>query len=230
LPVPAPATARLLVGVPLAECDVRAELTTPTGAALLTTLCESFGPPPAMRLERVGCGAGTRETPGRPNLLRVFIGQVLEESAECDQVAVLEAQVDDSTGQMVAYACQRLLEAGALDAYVVPIIMKKGRPGQLLTVLCRPEETGKIEAVILSETTTFGVRLHYATRTKLSRQTTTVQTPFGPIRVKIGRRGGQAVQVWPEYEDCAAAARRAGVALRAVQQAALRAWADDYGT
>lgn len=230
MPVPAPATANLLRGVPLAECNEPMELTTPTGAAILTTLAESFGPPPAMRLNSIGYGAGTRTGRTRPNLLRLLVGEMeADDTAEHDRVVVLEAQVDDASGQVVAHACEELLAAGALDAYIVPIIMKKGRPGQLLTVLGRPEDVIVLEAVVFRETSTFGVRRHECLRDKLARTRVSVATRFGPIRVKVGRREGQTMQAWPEYEDCAEAARKGGVSLRTVQQEALRAWthADD---
>ncbi len=226
MPVPAPATARLLVGVPLAECEEPGELTTPTGAALVATLCESFGPPPAMRLIAAGIGAGTREGRTRANILRVLIGELTDEAgAEQDVVTVLEAQLDDCPAQTVAYAAERLIEAGALDAYVVPIIMKKGRAGQLMTVLARPEDAAALTAAIFSETTTLGVRRSEARRAKLARRHETVATAFGPVRVKVALdAGGRPSGAWPEYEDCAAAARSAGVSLRRVQEAAQFAW------
>lgn len=225
MPVPAPATARLLMGVPLAECPEPGELTTPTGAAILTSVSETYGPiPGGFRAAAVGYGAGTRPGKTRPNVLRVLIGELADESAEHDQVVVLEAQVDDATGQMLAFACQRLLDAAALDAWLTPILMKKGRPGHLLGVLCRPQDADRLEDLLLAETTTFGVRRHASTRSKLAREAVEVETAFGSIRLKVGRRGGRVVRVWPEYEDCAAAARRAGAAFQDVQQAALAAW------
>jgi len=225
LPVPAPATANLLKGVPLAACEEEGELVTPTGAAILTTLAESYGPLPPMRLEAIGYGTGTRQGRTRPNLLRLLIGQVEQEStAERDSVAVLEAQVDDSPGQNLAYACERLLRTGALDAYIVPIIMKKGRPGQLITVLCRPEDVNAMERVLFEETTTLGVRRHEATRAKLPRAVVQVETRFGPIRLKVAGAGGADERAWPEYEDCSAAARAGAVSLREVQEEALRVW------
>ncbi len=223
MPVPAPATAELLKGVPLADCDEPMELTTPTGAAILVTLADDFGPLPPMRIASVGYGAGSRVGKTRPNILRLLVGEATDApAAEHDQVVVLEAAVDDATGQAVAYACERLLAAGALDAHIVPIIMKKGRPAQVLTVLSRPEDVETLERILFDETTTLGVRRHAAQRTKLARETVTVETRFGPIRVKIGRRGDQHVNAWPEYEDCAAAAQRCGVPLQVVQQEALR--------
>jgi uncharacterized protein (TIGR00299 family) protein len=227
MPVPAPATARLLCGIPLAACEEPGELTTPTGAAILTTLAGGFGPPPAMTLTAVGVGAGTREGRTRPNILRVLLGETCDAAGtEIDLVEVLEAQLDDADGQALAYAAQRLLEAGALDVYLAPILMKKGRPGQLLTVLASPPEAARLEELILRETTTFGVRRHLCRRSRLGRERVAVPTRFGPIRVKVGLRGGERLRVWPEYEDCAAAAQRAGVDLREVQQAALRAWSE----
>jgi uncharacterized protein (TIGR00299 family) protein len=230
LPIPAPATAQLLRGFPIAACDEVGELTTPTGAALLTTLAHEFGPLPAMTIRAVGCGAGTREGTTRANLLRLFVGETTApDDAEQDVVTVLEAQVDDATGQSLAYACERLLEAGALDAYIVPIIMKKGRPGQLLTVLSRPRDVEALETLLFAETTTFGVRRTDARRAKLARRQVAVETRFGPIRIKVGERGDGIEQAWPEYDDCAAAARDAGVPLRAVQHEALRVWSRRTG-
>ncbi len=230
LPVPAPATAELLRGVPLAACAEPGELTTPTGAAILTTLASSFGPLPAMRISSIGYGAGTRESPSRPNILRLLVGEVARPpSEEEDDVVVLETEVDDATGQMIAFALQRLLEAGALDAYAVPIVMKKGRPGQLLTVLGRPADAAALEDILFAETTTLGVRRHGCVRHKLARGQETVATRYGPIRVKVGRHGDQVRQAWPEYDDCAAAARAQGVPLRAVQEAALQVWAEQQG-
>lgn len=235
LPVPAPATAHLLKGVPLAACDEPGELVTPTGAAILTTLADAYGPLPALRIASVGMGAGTRPGTTRPNVMRLLIGQIepqahqtdppdAQSSLEQDHVVVLEAHVDDAAGQTLAFACERLLTAGALDAFVVPIIMKKGRPGQLLTVLARPQDAGVLERVVLAQTTTFGVRRHACNRTKLARRHETVATAFGPIRVKIGLSGNEFVRAWPEYDDCAAAAQRSGATLHEVQQAALAAW------
>jgi uncharacterized protein (TIGR00299 family) protein len=225
LPVPAPATAQLLRGIPVTGGDEVGELTTPTGAALLTTLADEFGPLPDMTIKAVGCGAGARQGQKRANLLRLFIGEhVAPDAGEQDTVAVLEAQVDDATGQSLAYTCERLLEAGALDAYIVPIIMKKGRPGQLLTALARPGDVPKLEALIFTETSTFGVRRYEARRAKLARRHVTVETRYGLIRVKLGERGGEIAQAWPEYEECVAAARKANVPLQEVQQAALQAW------
>jgi uncharacterized protein (TIGR00299 family) protein len=223
LPVPAPATVLLLEGMPIAECDEPGELTTPTGAALLTTLAESFGPPPSMTIRAVGYGAGTREGHHRPNVLRVILGDP-SDASHTDEVVVLEAGVDDTTGEAVGHCIERLLEAGALDAYCLPIYMKKSRPGWLLTVLASVAEADRLEAVIFAETTTFGVRRHFARRTRLDREHREVDTPWGRVRVKIGRRGRDIVTVAPEYEDCRRVAADSQVALRNVMHAALRGW------
>ncbi len=225
MPVPAPATAELLRGVPLAACDEPGELTTPTGAAILTALSSGYGTLPNMSLRAIGVGTGSREGTTRPNLLRVLIGDsTTAENAESDTVLVLEAHVDDCTGQVLGHACQLLLARGALDAYIVPIQMKKGRPGHLLTLLCRPEDAPALEQIVFAETSTFGVRRHECARTKLDRGHVQVETRYGPIRVKVGRRGDTVLQAWPESDDCAAAAQARGVALRTVQQAALAEW------
>ena len=225
MPVPAPATAELLRGVPLALCDEPGEVTTPTGAAILTTLAADFGPPPAVTIDRVGYGAGTREGKTRANVLRVILGTPAHVAGcEQDVITVLEAQVDDATGQAVAFAMECVMEAGALDAFIVPIIMKKGRPGQLLTVLCRPMDVSTLERVVFAHTTTFGVRRQEYRRSRLSRRRVEVETPYGSVRVKVGHSDEALAQAWPEYEDCAARARAHGATLREVQDAALAAW------
>lgn len=224
MPVPAPATARLLTGVPLADCPEPGELVTPTGAALVTTLATRFGPPPRMTLRQIGVGAGSRPGHTRPNIMRLLIGEPTPENTMNSEVTVLEAQVDDAPGQNLAFALEQILAAGALDAYIVPIIMKKGRPGQLLTVLTRPADVDAIERILLNETTSLGVRRTTAQRTELRREHVTVGTAFGPIRIKVGTLADHTRKGWPEYEDCAAAARTHGVPLRVVQSAALQAW------
>jgi pyridinium-3,5-bisthiocarboxylic acid mononucleotide nickel chelatase len=225
MPVPAPATAELLKGVPIAPVEEPGELTTPTGAALVKTLVTEFGPLPEMRIEQVGYGAGTRIGKTRPNVLRVLVGEIVATpDGETDSVAVLEAQVDDSDGQRLAYTVEQLLAAGALDAYLVPIMMKKGRPGQLITVLTPPAAVATTERILLSETSTLGVRRSTVWRTKLPRRFETVETPYGSLPVKVTSRPGGGLQAWPEYDDCAARAREHQVPLRQVQEAALWAW------
>lgn len=235
MPVPAPATAELLRGVPTQETAEPGELLTPTGAALLTTWTTRFGPPPGLRTTAIGYGAGTRPGVTRPNVLRLIVGDLVAGGAAEETVVVIETQIDDATGQTVAFACEQLLANGALDAYVVPIIMKKGRPGQFVSVLSRPADADRLVELLLRTTPTLGVRRQIATRTVLGRETVAVATAFGEIRVKLGRLRDAVVQATPEYEDCAAAARKHDVPLAAVQNAALTEWrthvdADDAGS
>ncbi len=226
MPVPAPATAELLRGVPLAGCDEAGELTTPTAAAILTTLAESYGPMPAMTVQAIGYGAGTRDGQNRPNVLRVLIGESAEtEPANADQVMLLETNLDDATPQVVAHAVEQLLKAGALDVWSVPIVMKKGRCGLTLAVLCRIADLDVMEGILFGETPTFGVRRQILDRTTLRRRHETVDTPFGPIRMKIGERA-TTVTATPEYEDCRVAAESRGIGLRQVIAAAEAAWRD----
>lgn len=225
MPVPPPAVAELLRDVPLADVDEPAELCTPTGAAILTTIAAGYGNLPELRVQQIGVGAGTRDSQTRANILRVFIGDAVEpDAADVDVVTQIEAHVDDMTGQAVAYALETALAAGALDAFATPIVMKKGRPGHLLTVLCAPGEAAKLETLLFRETSTLGVRQLMRQRSKLPRERVAVDTPFGPITVKLGLRDGAVIQAWPEYDECAAAARRTGAPLSEVQQAALTRW------
>ncbi len=227
MPVPAPATAALLKGVPLAACDETGELTTPTGAAILTTLAAGFGSPPAMILEKVGVGAGRRDGQTRPNILRLLIGEAAanaDRGGEEDEIIVLEANLDDISPEVIGYVYDRLLAEGALDVFTSPIYMKKNRPAVLLTVLTPVALRGVLEDLILKETTTFGVRGYPVRRRKLAREFETVQTDFGPIRIKVGRHGGRVVTAAAEYEDCRHAAERMGWPLREVMEQALRCW------
>lgn len=223
MPVPAPATAELLRGVPIASCDEVSELTTPTAAAILTTLAKSFGPLPAMHIRSVGYGAGTRDGITRPNVLRVLIGDATESAGglETDQVAVLETNLDDATPQAIGFCSERLLAAGAWDVFSMPIQMKKHRPGVMLTVLCAPNDAIAMERIIFAETPTLGIRRRIENRSKLARRIETVQTQFGPIRVKIGE-AHDVRTVAPEYEDCKTAALQHNVPLHDVMDAARR--------
>ncbi len=224
LPIPAPATARLLQGVPLAACDEVGELTTPTAAAVLTTLSSAFGPIPPMTLTAVGYGAGSREGRIRPNVLRVLLGEGVEEGGDVDQVVALETNLDDASPELIGYCTERLLGEGALDVYSVPIQMKKQRPGVVLTVLCEIGKVSAMERILFAETTTFGIRRRTVERTKLQRRFVAIATPFGDIRMKVGEREG-VVTASPEFEDCRAAALKHGVTLREVIAAANAAWA-----
>ena len=226
LPVPAPATAELLRGVPLARetsDQIVGELTTPTGAAILTGVQASFGPLPAMTVEAIGYGAGSRDNPNRPNLLRVFLGE-LSDAASADSVVELACNLDDASGQIIAAAMESLLASGALDAWAVPIYMKKSRPAWTLYALASPGDVAKLEHCFFEHTTTLGVRRHVLDRTTLQRRHESVETPYGPIRIKIGRSGQADVNAAPEFADCAAAAGAHGVAVKEVIQAALDAY------
>ncbi|MGA2265100.1 MAG: nickel pincer cofactor biosynthesis protein LarC [Phycisphaerae bacterium] len=223
MPVPAPATAELLRGVPLGSAQIAGEATTPTAAAVLTTLAESYGPLPPMQIVAVGCGAGTRDEGPLPNLLRVFLGQAAE-NGDADAVMELAANLDDCTGEVLGAAIESLLAAGALDAWATPAVMKKSRPAWVLSVLCGPADIGTMEDILFTQTTTFGVRRSTWLRNKLLRRHETVQTPYGAVRVKVGRRGQKDVTVSAEFDDCLAAAKAHGAAVRDVMAAAVEAY------
>lgn len=227
MPIPAPATAELLIGVPLAKTDETGELVTPTAAAVLTTLAESFDSIPAMTVQSLGYGAGTRDGKHRPNLLRVLIGQESAQSSTdsdlSDEITILETNLDDTTPEIVGYCMDKLLSAGALDVYTVPIQMKKSRPGVVLTILCESGKLAALERIVFAETTTLGIRKTRAMRTKLLRRIESVSTPYGDIRIKIGEREGVQTAS-PEFDDCKAAAVQHGVPLREVMAAASAAF------
>lgn len=215
LPVPAPATADLLTGVPVYARGPAMELTTPTGAAVLTTLAKGFGSMPAMRIGKCGYGAGDRDFPEHANVLRAMLGQT-SRASEATTVSVIEANLDDASPQVVGYTMERLLEAGALDATVTPIQMKKGRPGMLLRAIAAPEKQEAMAALIFAETPTLGLRIYTAERRVQARSWVEVETEHGKIRVKVSGDGSYA----PEYEDCRTIARAAGVPLRQLIAAA----------
>lgn len=211
LPVPAPATAALLEGKPVFSRGPAMELTTPTGAALVATLAKEFGPMPAATVLASGYGAGDRDFPGQANVLRALIAE-LTTAPESVTVSVLEANIDDSTPEVLGYALERLLEAGALDVTLTPLVMKKQRPGTLLRVIAAPADQETLAALMMSETSTLGLRIHTAERRVQHRESVEVETPYGRVRVKVGANGGFA----PEYEDCRALARSQGVPLKQV--------------
>jgi hypothetical protein len=220
-PVPPPATARLVQGAPVYGSG-EGELLTPTGALLVTEHASSYGPLPLLRPQAPGYGAGSRASPDRPNVLRIIVG---EEGANDDErVTVLETEVDDMPPQLFGPVVDHLLAAGALDAYLTPIQMKKGRPGVLVTVLAAPSGVAGIEDVLFAETTTLGVRRQEWARTALARESVRVDTPYGPVSVKLGLRGGRVVNAQPEFEDCRRAAEERGVPVKEVLQAAFAAW------
>lgn len=223
MPLPAPGTAELLKGVPLAESTVKFELTTPTGAAILTSVADQFGPVPAMTIESIGLGAGTRELPGQANILRLLVGQI-SLTASSDRVWVLETNLDDLPGEIVGYTTEQLMKAGALDTFLTPIQMKKNRPGVMITVLCDEHRINPLEEILFRETTTLGIRRYPVSRHKLKRQATEVETPFGPIKGKLGWRDDRPPVFSPEHDDCARIASERGVALREIYDAALAAY------
>ena len=227
MPIPAPATAELLKGVPLAASEIKAELTTPTGAAILTTMVSEWVDQPAMTVERIGCGAGRREFVEQPNLLRLFVGATAEANAEeTDRIWVLETNLDDVPAEVIGYCFDQLFAAGALDVFSTPIQMKKNRPGVLLSVLAAEAALPALESVLFRETETFGVRRYPARRSKLRREAVTVETPWGPVRGKRGWREGGPNVFTPEYEDCARVARTQGVPLREVCEVVRKAYVE----
>ncbi len=222
MPVPAPGTAALLVGLPAYGSDIPAELTTPTGAAILATLASGHGPMPAMIVERVAYGAGQREIAAQPNLLRVIIGNAAA-GLDRDQIAVLEANIDDMNPQFFEPLLDHLFEAGALDVSLTPLLMKKSRPGSLLTVLAEPSDSDRLASLILDHSTTFGVRCRTASRWKRARDFVTATTSYGPVRIKRGWEGDRLSILTPEYEDCRRLALAAGLPIQVVYDAAQQA-------
>jgi pyridinium-3,5-bisthiocarboxylic acid mononucleotide nickel chelatase len=215
LPVPAPATAELLKGIPSYGSSVPFELTTPTGAVLLSSLASSFGPMPQMKVTRIAHGAGSKEIPGQPNVLRLLIGEPASEYEE-DSSIVIETNIDDMNPQVYDYLIEKLMKQGAQDAYLIPIIMKKGRPAILLSVLTDKTKSEMMLDTIFRETTSIGVRILEVNRKKLTREIREVDTIYGRVRVKISRRGGEILTVSPEYEDCRRLAEEKLVPLKAV--------------
>jgi uncharacterized protein (TIGR00299 family) protein len=224
LPVPAPATAKLLQGKPTYSNGVQKELVTPTGAAIVATLCESFGPQPAMSVNAIGYGAGTADLEGQPNVLRIMLGEEAEKTVAGfdEEIGVIEANLDDMNPQIYGYFLEKALAAGALDVYTTPVQMKKNRPGVLLTVLCKPGDTQALMALIFAETTTFGARTYRAQRKVLPREWVNVATQFGDVRVKVSRVNGSVLHAAPEFEDCRRLAEEKNVPLQNVIAAAMR--------
>jgi uncharacterized protein (TIGR00299 family) protein len=222
-PVPGPATQELLRGAPTYSGGIEAELTTPTGATLLATLVESYVPRPLMRIEATGYGAGARDFPGTANVLRITVGSEVAAGPE-EEVAVIEATIDDMSPQIYGYFQERALARGALDVYATAIQMKKNRPGLKLTVVCAQSEVDALARLIFSETTTIGVRYTFQRRKTLERQFVEVETEYGIIRIKVSLLEGRRMNAVPEFEDCRRAAEARGVALKDVQAAASRAF------
>ncbi len=221
IPVPVPATVGLLQGKPVRHTDIEAELVTPTGAAILSTLGEHFGAPPEIRFTAIGYGAGTREL-SIPNVLRLQIGDVAEKSAhEADAITVLETNIDDMNPQFYDYLFEQLYQAGALEVYTTAVMMKKNRPGILLSVLAPSELRDNLVDILLKETTTIGVRWQDVQRAKAQREILRAETEYGPVSVKVSRLGELVVNIQPEYDDCKRLAlEHPGVAFKQIYQAA----------
>lgn len=226
-PVPAPATVELLKDAPVYSNGIQAELVTPTGAAIVKTLVTRFAAFPEMKIENSGYGAGSRDLPGIPNVVRLTLGEAqstLASKTSSDIITVLEANLDDLNPQVFGYVMDRLLEDGALDVFGMPVQMKKNRPGTLLTVLCKPEDAGKLTHLIFTETTTLGVRRRDERRQTLARRWESVSTPWGEVRIKIASMNGTVTNSAPEYEDCRRIAAAHHVPLKTVIQEATRAY------
>jgi len=224
-PVPAPATLRLLGDAPVYSGRVQKELVTPTGALIATTFATEFGPIPAMTIERVGYGAGDRDDPVTPNVLRVLVGREAGvPRAAGDRVTVIECEIDDMNPQLFGVVMDRLYAAGALEVFYTPVQMKKNRPGTLLTVIAPPARSGELADVVFRETTTIGLRRADVDRECLQREIVTVETPIGAVRFKVARRGGEIVNAAPEFEDLAALAREKQLSVKDVQAIAIAAY------
>jgi len=224
LPVPAPATAKLLQGKPTYSNGVQRELVTPTGAAIVATLCDQFGPQPPMSVSAIGYGAGSADLEGQPNVLRIMLGETAEKAVLGfdEEISVIEANLDDMNPQIYGYFLEKALATGALDVYTTPVQMKKNRPGTLLTLLCKPQDTNALMSLVFAETTTFGARSYSAQRRTLPRESVNVHTKFGDVRIKLSRVNGRIRHVAPEYEDCRKLATEKNVPLHQVIDEAVR--------
>ena len=220
-PLPAPATSEILKGVPWRNLGIEGEIVTPTGAAILAELAESFGAMPAMVTKSIGYGSGKKDF-GIPNVLRIMIGETEERKEDAhSEVAVVESNIDDLSPQIYEVVMERLFTAGALDVYMTPIQMKKNRPATLLSVLCKPSDIPKMSEVLFEETSTIGVRIDIRKRMCLPREMVKLETKFGVIIMKIARRAGKIVNAHPEYEDCKAAAAKFSVPIKLVRDIAV---------
>jgi uncharacterized protein (TIGR00299 family) protein len=229
-PVPPPAVAELLKNAPVYSSDIKGELVTPTGAAIITAVCQEFGPLPKMKIERTGYGAGTREYQNFPNALRLILGDDEESPKFNDErLIIIETNIDDMSPQIYGRVMEQAFERGALDCYFTNAQMKKNRPGVLITILCRPSELDALCELLLTETTTLGVRYHEVQRRSLEREMMKVSTAFGAIDVKVARWNGRIIKAMPEYDQCRRASLDAGVALHLVEEAARAAFVKSQG-
>ena len=227
-PIPPPAVAELLKGKPIYAGDIEGEFVTPTGAAIITTVCERFENIPAMEIATSGYGAGTRNPKGFPNALRVLVGETEATGVEDEMLLMIETNIDDMTPQLFGHVMDRAFELGALDCYLTNTQMKKNRPGILVSILCRPNDREKFLQLLFAETTTIGARSYEVRRQALARETIRVETQFGPIDVKVAQGSNGSVNVMPEFEQCRAAALTADVPLIKVQDAARQAYLSQY--
>ena len=218
-PVPPPAVTELLKGVPFYSTDLKGELLTPTGAAIITTVCNEYGPIPQMRVEYTGYGAGTREYEKFPNVLRVMIGEVDSGGVTDEKLWMIETNLDDVSSQILGYVMDRAFELGARDCYFTSVQMKKNRPGVLLSILTEENRKSELMDLVFTETTTLVVRTYEVTRRALDRELVKVETPYGLIDVKVAKLNGRVVNEMPEFEQCREAAQKAGVALKEVEDA-----------
>ena len=229
-PVPPPAVAELLKDAPVYGTDIKGELVTPTGAAIISTVCDEYGALPALKIQSTGYGAGTREYERFPNVLRVIIGEdgtSQNAAANDEDLLLIETNIDDASPQVLGYVMERALSAGALDCYFTPVQMKKNRPGVLVSILCQTAMRDELCELLFAETTTLGVRFTKVLRRALAREIVRVATPYGAIDVKVARAADERVtSAMPEYEQCRAAAQHAGIALRVVETAAQNAFAE----
>jgi uncharacterized protein (TIGR00299 family) protein len=223
-PVPAPATVRLLGNAPIYSGEIQKELVTPTGALIVSAYASAFGPIPQMTVERAGYGAGSRDFPSTPNVLRVLVGRAADRPAAGDRVAVIECEIDDMNPQIFGIAMDRLYAAGALEVFYIPVQMKKNRPGTLLTVIASPEQREALSDIIFRETTTIGLRHYEVERECLDREIIAVETPLGSVRFKLASRNGRVVNAVPEFEDCARLAREGNLSVKEVQAVAVQAY------
>jgi len=219
-PIPPPAVTELLKGVPFYATEIKGELLTPTGAAIITAVCSEYGPIPEIKTEATGYGAGTREYQDFPNILRVLIGETQAKGETDERLWMLETNLDDASPQIIGHVMERVLDLGALDCFVTPVQMKKNRPGVLLSVLCGREEKEAVMRLLFTETTTLGVRSYEVSRRALQRTVVRVETQYGPIDVKVAHLDGRVVNEMPEFEQCREAAARSQVPLKLVEEAA----------
>ncbi|MCI0489781.1 MAG: nickel pincer cofactor biosynthesis protein LarC [Blastocatellia bacterium] len=231
MPIPAPATAELLRGVPVYAGELEGEFVTPTGAAIIVSLCEEFIPLPPVAISHTGYGAGSRDPEGFPNAMRLILGDMAEEESlgarslgSFERVTVIETNIDDMNPQVYGYVIERAFALGAIDAFLTPVQMKKDRPGTLLTILCGPEKRDTLIDMLLAETSTLGVRYYEANRRVLDRAIEEVETRYGRVRIKVAQQHSRTLHFHPEYEDCLRLARQAGVPLIEVQTAAAAAY------